>query len=131
MVMHLSRSVWVKFSGFRKKKFDLFLAQNVFLTDFFAQIGNKRLKIELCTKFQPDWTKGKGAQISAWNSTKKLLDVYLPHSDEVSKLLLLLRDFVQEYHHAKFGGNWTTNKGETKGGTMCISQSIFYENRSA
>ena len=22
------------------------------------------------------------------------------------------------YYHAKFGGNWTTNKGETEGGTM-------------
>ena len=24
-----------------------------------------------------------------------------------AKLLLVLRDFVPEYHHAKFGGNWT------------------------
>ena len=24
-----------------------------------------------------------------------------------------------EYYHAKFGGDWTTNKGETEGGTMC------------
>ena len=30
-----------------------------------------------------------------------------------------MRDFVPEYHHAKFGCNWTTNKGETEGGTMC------------
>ena len=41
---------------------------------------------------------------------------YLPPSDDVSKLLWLLRDFVAEYHHAKFGCNWTTNKGETEGG---------------
>ena len=26
-----------------------------------------------------------------------------------------MRDFVPEYHHANFGGNWTTNKGETEG----------------
>ena len=26
------------------------------------------------------------------------------------------RFFVPEYHHAKFGCNWTTNKGETEGG---------------
>ena len=31
--------------------------------------------------------------------------------------LLLLRDFVSENCHAKFGGNWTTHKGETEGGT--------------
>ena len=33
-----------------------------------------------------------------------------------AKFLWLLRDFVAEYHHAKFGCNWTTNKGETEGG---------------
>ena len=33
-----------------------------------------------------------------------------------AKFLWLLRDFVSEYHHAKFGCNWTTNKGETAGG---------------
>ena len=30
-----------------------------------------------------------------------------------SKLLSILRDFVPDYHHAKFGGNWATNKGKT------------------
>ena len=34
--------------------------------------------------------------------------------------LLSLRDFVLQYYHAKFGGNWRTNKGETEGGTMCL-----------
>ena len=29
-------------------------------------------------------------------------------------------DSVPEYNHAKFGGNWTTNKGETEG------QSLFF-----
>ena len=33
-----------------------------------------------------------------------------------SKLFPMLRDFVLEYHYVKFGGNWTTNKGETEGG---------------
>ena len=32
-----------------------------------------------------------------------------------AKFLRLLRDFVPEYHHAKFDCNWTTNKGETEG----------------
>ena len=30
------------------------------------------------------------------------------------KLLSVLRNFVPEYHHATFAGNWTTNKGETE-----------------
>ena len=34
-----------------------------------------------------------------------------------AKFLRILRDFVPEYHHATFGCNWTTNKGETEGGT--------------
>ena len=40
---------------------------------------------------------------------------YLPPSDDVRKFLWLLRDFVPEYHDAKFGCNWTTNKVETEG----------------
>ena len=32
-----------------------------------------------------------------------------------STFLMLSRDFVVEYHHAKFGCDWTTNKGETEG----------------
>ena len=37
-----------------------------------------------------------------------------------AKFWWFLRDFVPEYHHAKFDCNWTTNKGETEGGTMCL-----------
>ena len=33
-----------------------------------------------------------------------------------AQFLWFLRDFVPEYHLAKFGCNWTTNKGETGGG---------------
>ena len=33
-----------------------------------------------------------------------------------AKFLWLLRDFVPEYYHAKFGCNRTTNKGETEWG---------------
>ena len=31
-----------------------------------------------------------------------------------AKLLSILRDFVSEYHHAKFDGNWTANKRKTE-----------------
>ena len=43
-----------------------------------------------------------------------------------AKLLPILRDFIPEYDHAKFGGNWTTNEGKT----LC-PQSIFYQNTPA
>ena len=43
---------------------------------------------------------------------------YLPHSDEIIKLLLVFIDSVPENHHAKFGGNWTTNKGQAEGGPV-------------
>ena len=35
---------------------------------------------------------------------------YLAHSDDIIKLLMVLRDFVPEYHHAKLSGDWTTNE---------------------
>ena len=42
------------------------------------------------------------------------------------KLLSILRDFVPEYHHAKFGGNWTTNKGKTGGGGIMCLPSLYF-----
>ena len=38
---------------------------------------------------------------------------YKRDSDDVIKIFIFLRDFIPEYHHAKFRGNWTTNIGET------------------
>ena len=47
---------------------------------FLVQIRNYRLKIDPCTKLQPDWTKDKGARISTWNDTENsLMTSYLPH----------------------------------------------------
>ena len=37
-------------------------------------------------------------------------------------LLLPLTNFVARYYHAKFGGNWRTNKGETGGGGHNVAQ---------
>ena len=89
----------------------LFLLQNVFISNFLARIRNQRFRIDPCAKFQLHWTKDKGTLIFTWKDTKNgLMTSYLPPG---------LRDFVPEYHHAKFGCNWTTNKGETEGGTMC------------
>ena len=81
---------------------------------FLASIRNQRLKINPCAKFQFNWTKDKGTRILTWNDTTNgLMKSYLPPSDDVNKCLWHVRDFVTEYHHAKFGCNWTTNKGET------------------
>ena len=52
-----------------------------------------------CYSFHPDF----------WPN----LNFSLQH--QIKLVLRLLRDFVSEYHHAKFGCNWTTNKGETEG----------------
>ena len=40
---------------------------------------------------------------------------FLPHIDEISKIFMAFERFVPEYHHVKFGGDWTTNKGEAGG----------------
>ena len=101
MATLLSRSSCAKILVFRKKWH--FLLQNVFISDFLARIRNQRLRIDPCAKFQLHWTKDKGTR-----------HTYLLVMTS-TKFLWLLRDFVPEYHHAKFGCNWTTNKGETEG----------------
>ena len=40
-------------------------------------------------------------------------------------LLLFLRDFVPYYYHAKFGGDWTTNKRETEGAQCALPPSLY------
>ena len=95
----------------------LFLLQDVLILDFLARIRYQPLRIDPCTKFQLRWTKDKGTRILTWNDTKNsFMTSYLPPGDEVTKFLWILSDFVPQYHHAKFGCNWTTNKGETEGG---------------
>ena len=60
--------------------------------------------------------KIREAQILMWNDAENcFMTSYLPHSDDVITIIIDLRDFVPEYHPAKFGGNWTTNKGKTEG----------------
>ena len=88
--------------------------QNVFISNFLTLIRNQRLRIDPCAKFQLNWTKDKRTHILTWDDTKNgLMTSYLPPSDDISNILCHLRDFVPEYHHAKFGCNWATNKGET------------------
>ena len=118
MATLLSRSAWAKILGFRKN--GLFLLQNVFISDCLARIQNQRTRIDLCAKFQLHWTKDKGSRILIWNNTKNsLMTSYLPSADDVRKNFMAFERFVPEYYHAKFGCNWTTNGGETEGGTLC------------
>ena len=92
-------------------KMAFFLLQNVFISNFLAQIRNQRLRNDPCAKFQLHWKKDKRTQIFTWNDTKNglMTSTYLLVMTS-AKFLWLLRDFVSEYHHAKFGCNWTANK---------------------
>ena len=103
MAILLSRSAWAKISFFLIEN-GIFLLQNVFVSDSLARIRNQRVRIDPCAKFQLNWTKDKGTRILTWNDTKY---------NDVIKTFTVLRDFVPEYQHAKFGCNWTTNKAET------------------
>ena len=88
-------------------EYGLFLLQNVFISDFLAPIRNQRFRIECFAKFHFHWTKDKGTRILTWKETKNsLMTSYLPPGDDVCKRF---RDFVPEYHHAKFGCKSTTN----------------------
>ena len=106
----LSRSAWAKFSVFRKN--EIFLAQNVFMSNILVQTRNQRPVP--CAKLQPDWTKNKGARILTWNDTENcLITPYLPHSDDVSRIFMAFKRFCNCPRVPSLG-NWTTNKGETK-----------------
>ena len=98
-----------------------FLTQKVFLSNFIVEIRNPHLKIDPCAKFQPDMSKDKGSsnfQILTWNDTKNcLMTSYLLHSDDVINIIISFVRFFPEYHHAKFGGNWTKNKGTKEWGS--------------
>ena len=100
---------WQRFcQGALGRDFQFFvLTQDVFMSIFLVQTRNQRVKIDYCAKFQPDWTKDKEAKILTSNDTKNcFMTSYLPHSDDVIKIfLLILIDFLTVYHYAKFGGD--------------------------
>ena len=81
MVMLLSRTAWAKFPAF--------LAQKVIISAFLAQIRNQHLKIDPCAKFSHIGQKIREARILTWNNTENcLMTSYLPHSDDVSKIII-------------------------------------------
>ena len=82
MATLLSISAWVKFSVF-PKKWPFPPSKGIHIGFFISN-----------SKFQPDWTKDKGARISTWNNTKNcLMTSYLPHSDDVSKGFMAFERF--------------------------------------
>ena len=90
-------------------KNDLFLAEIVIISEFLVQIQNQHSKIDPSAKFQPNCRKDKGAQVSTLNNTENCLMAS-------AKFVMQFLDSLSQstlYHHAKSGGNWTTNKGET------------------
>ena len=113
----LSRSAWAKISFFHKK-WHFFLLQNVFISIFWLEFEISASELTPVPNFSSIGRKIKGTRILTWNNTKNgLMTSYLQSNDNVSNFLRLLRNFVPEYHHAKFDCNWTTNKGETEGKT--------------
>ena len=122
----LSRSAWAKISVFRKKwpfspskrsYIGLFgsnwksAPQNWPLCQISAPLDKRELEFDL-----------ERYQNMAWWRHTYLLAM------TSAKFLWLLRDFIPEYHHAKFGCNWTTNKVETGGGgAQCASQPIWFQ----
>ena len=73
-----------------------FLAEIVFVSDFVPQNRNQPSKIDPCAKFQPNRAKDKGARTSTLNGTENcLMTSYLPHSDDVNKILNSSENFFQ------------------------------------
>ena len=90
----------------RFRKNALFLAQNVFILDFLVRIRNQRLKVDLT----------KGSSNFDLDGYRKLLDDFILTSVMATEKFYGFSEFVSECHYAKFGGKWTTNKGDTEGG---------------
>ena len=111
MATLLSKNAWAKILVFHKRM-AFFSFKTYLCRIFLARIPTQRLRIDPCAKFQLNWTKDKRTRILSWILTSLLMTS--------AKYLWLLRDFVPEYHHAKFGCNWTTNKGETEGVAQCM-----------
>ena len=55
-------------------------------------------------------------------------DVIVPLVMTSANILPILRNFVPEYLHAKFGGTWNANKGKTEGrcNLHCAPSSLYF-----
>ena len=64
--------------------------QNVFISDFFCQIRNQRMKIGPCSNFSQIGQKIRELDFRPENC---LMTSYLPYSDDVSKIFMGLKRF--------------------------------------
>ena len=111
----------------------IFLLQNILKSDFLAWIRNQRFRIDPCAKFSSIGQKIKEREFWPW-MIPKIAWWFLSYLIVMTSanFLKLLRDFVSEYHHAKFGCNQTTNKGETEGHNVPPpSQPILFQDTPA
>ena len=105
----LSKSAWAKISVFRREWH--FSPSKCIYIGLLGSNSKSAPQLTPVPNFSSIEQKVQKLEILTWNDTKNsLMTSYLPPSDDVSKILWFLRDFVPEYHHAKFGCNWTTNR---------------------
>ena len=101
MAMLLSRSTLAKFPVFRKKW--PFIRSKGIHIGFFSSNSKSAPQIDPCAKFQPDWTKDKGSLNFDLEWYRKLLDdAYLPHSDDVSKIITDFERFCSRVPSCQF-----------------------------
>ena len=111
---------WQHFcQGALRRKFQFFvkngpfLLQKVFISDFWLEFKISASELTPVPNFNSVLQKIK--ELECWPGTLPKT-AWWRHTFLLvmtsANFLWLLRDFVQEYHHAKFGCNWTTNKGE-------------------
>ena len=88
----------------RNHKIDIF---KVSLAPMVANVhAQHKIVMSPWAKFQPNWTKDREARILTWTDTLNCsVTSYSGQNEEVIKLFMFWRDFVPEYHSAKFGGN--------------------------
>ena len=93
----------------------LFLAQLVFISHFLVQIRDRDSDVNwpMCKISAKLDKRQRSSNLHLEQYQNCLMMSCTRDSDDVIKFFMLLRDFVPEYHHTKFGDNWKTNKGET------------------
>ena len=101
-----------------------FLVEIVFLSIFSFKFEISELKLTHVQNFSQIRQK-KRTLIDRENG---LMTSYTRDGDDIIKTFMLLRDFVPKYHHAKFCGDWATNKGETsgRGGGIKCSPGLYF-----
>ena len=111
MATLLSRSACAQFPVFRKK-WPLSRSKSIHVGFFSSNSKSAPQNLPPAPNFSQIGQKIREARILTWNDTENcLMTSHLPHSDDVSKIIIDFERLCSRVPHAKFGGNWTTNKG--------------------